>query len=549
MMTNRKQFSLFTASDPLSISIFRFVFGIVVFFFTFIHLSPSYLLSTFILPDHLFHFLWFQKLGLPVLPLDGLMVLSVAIQAMALFLALGIFYRLALFVMLGGYGYFLLLQKSIYSDQYYLVILFSLLMCFVNGNVFTLRNVSRRDLACNVRTFDVSVPYWQLWLLRLQGVIVLMFAGLSKLQGDWFHGRILKSIFMSFSYDLTPSLKTLLTVSLTSLTLLVEIGFALILMLGVRRRWFVVGTALYFIILQFLFDLGVYPWMMLAWLILFIDPGPARKILGWVSHSAQLQKQQESGWVKLLVTVYLIVQIAIPMRHILMRGDVNWTKQGSRFSWRILSDSSQGYAVFYVKDEMDSDFQEVPLLTGITIDSFREMSTHPAMIVDYARYLKEVYHRHGMINPVIRTDTFVSLNGRNYARLINPNIDLTEVKNPFDSRERIVLPHPDFGEVIDVPGENSGALFPAEYLLAVIDHGAPLKGDDPSVAHFGYLLDQLESVSPCTRGELRGIWIDYAQRNNLLGKASLIVGGRKMLSQLQGREWGSCDDVVKVLNL
>src|SRR5205807_2302170 len=45
-----------------------------------------------------------------------------------------------------------------------------------------------------------------------------------------------------------------------------------------------------------------------------------------------------SPWVLGFVIIYTSLQILIPLRHLLYRRDLQWTHEGSNFSWRMRAD-------------------------------------------------------------------------------------------------------------------------------------------------------------------------------------------------------------------
>lgn len=53
---------------------------------------------------------------------------------------------------------------------------------------------------------------------------------------------------------------------------------------------------------------------------------------------------------KIFLVRFFAFQLLFPMRHFLYLGNIFWTEQGCRFSWRVMLLEQSGVATFYVKD-------------------------------------------------------------------------------------------------------------------------------------------------------------------------------------------------------
>lgn len=143
-----------------------------------------------------------------------------------------------------------------------------------------------------------------------------------------------------------------------------------------------------------------------------------------------------------LLTVWLLTQVLVPFRHIVIPGNVNWTEDGHRFSWRmklrqksadiahVVVDPSTGTRWTFDYDELDLDDKQV-----------RTMASRPDMIVQLAH---EIERRAGRDLEVYAEST-ARLNGRERQTFIRPDVDLTAVPWPF-WRAWFVVP---LGEVLD----------------------------------------------------------------------------------------------------
>lgn len=59
------------------------------------------------------------------------------------------------------------------------------------------------------------------------------------------------------------------------------------------------------------------------------------------------------------------------------------------------------------------------------------MATQPDMILQFAHFLKEEYQEKGIPAPLVKADSYVSLNGSGSKRYIDPETDLAKITDGF----------------------------------------------------------------------------------------------------------------------
>jgi hypothetical protein len=97
-----------------------------------------------------------------------------------------------------------------------------------------------------------------------------------------------------------------------------------------------------------------------------------------------------------------------------------------------------GYAIFKVKDKDSGRNWEVRNYDFLTPVQEKMMSTQPDMILQFAHFLAEKYHKKGMPNVEIKVECYVTLNGSPSRLLINPEVDLTKVNESFKKRDWVL---------------------------------------------------------------------------------------------------------------
>ena len=119
--------------------------------------------------------------------------------------------------------------------------------------------------------------------------------------------------------------------------------------------------------------------------------------------------------------VWLLIQIAMPLRHYLYAGDLLATEEGFRYAWHVMIVERSGTTMFRVASDDGIARDEAPY--DLTPLQRRMMATQPDLILQYAHHLRDVHAARGE-HVRVYVEAFVSTNGRPRRRLIDPNVDL-----------------------------------------------------------------------------------------------------------------------------
>lgn len=129
-------------------------------------------------PEFLFTyagFSWIKPLPEPYIYFAWFMV-----GVFALLVMIGLFYRIAIISFTVLFTYFFLLCKAQYLNHFYIIILYSVLLCAAPAN---------RVLSVDARIWPAlrseTIPYWPVLALRAQTEIIPIYAGLVKITEDW----------------------------------------------------------------------------------------------------------------------------------------------------------------------------------------------------------------------------------------------------------------------------------------------------------------------------------------------------------------------------
>ena len=355
-------------------------------------------------------------LALPMLAAYGVAYeggLTFALVALAGCIAFGLFYRISMALFFVGFAYVFLLEQARYLNHFYLITLLSFLLIFVPAHRALSLDALLRP---NIRSS--TAPTWSLWLLRAQIMIVYVFGGIAKLNSDWLQGEPMR-MWLAARTDF-PIIGAYFTeewmVYLFSYGgMLFDLLFPFLVLWGPTRIPALLVSIAFHLTNTQLFNIGVFPWMMIAANVLFLPPEwfrlPFARSLSQdvgpvgATHESPLQFNTLTSGHRLALTllaIYLLAQILVPLRHHLYAGDVQWTEEGHRFSWRMKLRDKEGDTRFFIFDPQTGTGWEADPLQYLTDWQYEEMTGRPDMILQFAHFLADDARSQGHENVEVR---------------------------------------------------------------------------------------------------------------------------------------------------
>lgn len=140
----------------------------------------------------------------------------------------------------------------------------------------------------------------------------------------------------------------------------------------------------------------------------------------------------------LALGLYCLVQCLMPLRHWLYPGNVAWTEEGHRFSWRMKLRTKEADTQFY---GLYPDTESIWIINPhdyLAPHQVDEMETRPDMILQFCHYIAELMAEDGVQGFEIRVDAQVSLNSRPPQALIDPSVNLVKVPRTWQSSNWIL---------------------------------------------------------------------------------------------------------------
>ena len=438
--------ALFKPVDISCLVFFRILFGGITLWEVYRYFTYGWIGRYYIEPAVNFTYYGFS--WVKPWPGRGMYIHFFVLGVAAACVMVGFLYRIAAPVFFLAFTYFFLLDQTRYLNHFYLVCLISFLMCLLPAErAFSVDALLRRNIRSAV------VPAWTMWLLRAQVGIPYFYGGVAKLNHDWIYGgepmrswlrpltrvaggsHIFTADFVVYSFVIGGLMLDLLVVPLLLWRRTRLLGFA--------------AAVVFNLINSAIFDIGIFPWMMLGALLIFFPPDLLRrfarafmspgeafpdaeqtqacityKTIAETSRCPPLTASQKLTIG--LFAAYLAVQLLFPLRHYLYPGDVSWTEEGHNFSWHMKLRTKGGEAVFTVTHPLTGQTWTIRPEAYLESHQVIKMTTKPDLILHFGHYLAEEKRREGYENVEVRARVMVSLNGRLPQLLIDPNVDLAK---------------------------------------------------------------------------------------------------------------------------
>lgn len=280
--------------DGASLAFFRIAFGLILAY----HIAKD--LGWFG-GANFFHFMYrdvgfhFAYRGFEwVKPLSGvgLTLLATLLVIASLLLALGLCYRLAAVVAFLSYSYFFLLDQTDYNNHYYLICLVTFLLIWVPADrCFSLQAFVNRKLRKPEApaTASPAIPYWGLFLIQFQLVVMYFYGGIAKINIDWLNGSAMlskgvglrESLFVPLGLGewISPHLATLF---ITWGGLVFDLAIPALLIIRRTRLFAILLTGAFHLHNHLSFPIGIFPAMAFSASLIFFEPDWPRRVYRWL---------------------------------------------------------------------------------------------------------------------------------------------------------------------------------------------------------------------------------------------------------------------------
>ena len=434
-------------TDVSPLVIFRIGFGIMMCYGVIRFWLKGWIETIYIQPNFHFSYFGFEW----VKPLGNFTYILFIICGLAtIFIALGFKYRIAIITFFLSFTYIELMDKTIYLNHYYFISMMSFLMIFLPLNAsFSL------DSYLQKKSYDL-VPNWTIDTIKIMLTIVYLYAGLAKINSDWLLKAMPLKIWLPSKYDLPLLGENLMhqnwfhyAMSWSGMLYDLLIPFLLIYK---RTRIFAFILVVFFhVFTRVLFPIGMFPYVMIISTLIFFDSNFHKKIISVLSliihRLLKLKNEIVINEVYPLlnrkislaiVFLFLSVQLLFPFRYLTYPGELFWTEEGYRFSWRVMLIEKMGYTNFKIVDAETNNYFYVDNQDFLTPLQEKQMSFQPDFILEYAHYLGDHFKKQGHKNIQVFAESYVALNGRLSQPFIDKSIDLYKEKESWKHKNWIL---------------------------------------------------------------------------------------------------------------
>ena len=435
----RKYFKSTKLADPLAV--FRIGFGLMMLYSIMRFYFMGWIEKVYIKPD--FHFKYYGFEWVPELG-EYTYLLFFICAITSIMITIGYKYRLAIVCFFICFTYIELLEKTVYLNHYYFISILSFLLIFLPLNaIFSVDNFIKKEKT-------PRVPSWTIDCLKLLLAIVYIYAGLAKINYDWLIEAMPLKLWLTSKYDL-PIIgdyfmqQVWVHYAMSWGGMLYDLTIPFLLLLKRTRNFAFLMVILFHVFTRILFPIGVFPYVMIVCALIFFDEKLHQRIINrikkLISFMYKYTEKSEINLVKkstnkfslVVVLLFFIIQILMPIRHVLYKGNVMWHEQGYRFSWRVMLMEKIGYTTFKIEEENGKYFY-VNNEDHLSSYQEKQMSFQPDFILEYAHYLGAYYENKGCENVKVFAESYVSLNGRKSQRFIDPNVDLLKRNDSFKNK-------------------------------------------------------------------------------------------------------------------
>ncbi len=279
---NRFTDRMFQQVDASSLVFFRVTFGVIMLIECWRYYDHGWIERYYMDPEFFFTYYGFG--WVTPLPADGMYWLFGLLALLSLCVTVGLFYRATSVLLWLVFTYVFLLDQARYLNHFY----FASLLLFLLALAPAHRAVSI-DVWLRGGRRSGTVPWWSIWVLRAQMEVMLILAGLVKVNPDWLRLEPLGMWLARRSNAplIGPLLEQDWVVAVASYGVIAIhlIGAPMLLF----RRTRIPAIIVYFtfhLSNHFLFTIGIFPWLTMFATLLFLDPEWPKQLIRWFSGHA-----------------------------------------------------------------------------------------------------------------------------------------------------------------------------------------------------------------------------------------------------------------------
>lgn len=289
------------------------------------------------------------------------------------------------------------------------------------------------------------MPRYYSWIFMFQIAMVYFYGTLAKFYPDWLNGTFVHLLYASI--EAPEALKNIFTqpwfyLSISYLGILFDALIIPMLLWRKTRTFAIMASLVFHLFNSITLQIGIFPYFALSFALFFYPPEQIRKLFFKTKSIPDYSFRSFSirKWQAVVILVFIAFQLFLPLRHHLIQGDVLWTEEGHRLSWRMMLRSRSGYTNYNVVEKETGTKTQYPLESVLTNKQIARL-TSPDMIWQMAQIIKKEYAEQG-IEVAVYADSWISVNNRAYSFFIDPTVDLSTIEWNYFGHNHWILPKP-----------------------------------------------------------------------------------------------------------
>jgi len=301
------------------------------------------------------------------------------------------------------------------------------------------------DAYLNPKLKNDSMFNYYRWIIIAQLFIVYTYASIAKVYGDWLDFSIIDILMRSKKdYFLIGELlqEKWIHKIIGSFGILFDLLVVPALLWKPTRKIAFALSIFFHLFNSFVFQVGIFPYLSLAFCLFFFEPQTIRNIFlkaKQVSIPKEINFPKRHQLILSTLSIYFVAQLLLPLRHHTFKDDALWTEEGHRLSWRMMLRSRSGTIKYRVVNKETKKTTQIDLNDYLTKKQRRKVGCYPDFVWQFAQHLKQEYLEKGEDISVFVTSN-VKVNKSKYHPLIDPKIDLAAVPWKHLSHNDWILP-------------------------------------------------------------------------------------------------------------
>ncbi|WP_051062374.1 HTTM domain-containing protein [Ilumatobacter nonamiensis] len=415
--------------DARSTVAFRVAFGALIVYSTVRFVARGWVDEFYLRPEH---HLTYPAFGwVHPLPAPWMYVHMGLLGALGVAIAVGFRPRISAALFALGFAYVELIDAALYLNHYWFVTLAAVALAIVPGPA------------------GGRVPAVTVWVLRGQVAVVYVFAGIAKLNTDWLLHAQPMSSWLTARTD-RPLIGPLLDEPAVWFTFswfgaafdLTIVGW---LLWRRSRPIAYVAVVVFHVATAMLFQIGVFPWVMIALTPIFFSPDWPGRVWAMLSRrdrfsvptTEPVRAHRIAPPTMAAIALLVAVNVVLPLRHYAAEGNVRFNDDGYYLSWRVMLTERSGFLEFTARDPATDETWVVRPDSVLADWQVAQAVQRPDLALSTAHLVAEQHAGQGRVIEVY-ANSWVAFNGRPRQRWIDPDVDLAALDRSSPASEYVL---------------------------------------------------------------------------------------------------------------